>query len=178
MNKLFILTCPKQEDKRYFSFAEHQYQNNLTVLFNNNTLFENINDAEENLPIAMSHQIFFDMRAINTISLIYDIKFGEQTEKTNVDFLFDPISSICSVSLERKNYVIGSEKLTDDYKITLSINNQKYFFDKDFHKEDVKKISLQTYINLELPVDIKLESKKVFEHSNKITYDQIELEIR
>jgi hypothetical protein len=177
MNRLLILNCPKQEDKRYFSFAEHQYQNNLTVLFNNNALFENIDDAEENLPIVMRHQISFDMHATNTICLIYDIKFGKQREKTDVDFLFDPINSICTINLERKNYVIGSEKLTGDYKITLSINNQKYFLDKDFHKGDLKKLSLQTYVDIKLPIYIELESKKVFEHSDKITYDQIVLKI-
>jgi hypothetical protein len=94
-----------------------------------------------------------------------------------VDFLFDPINSICTINLERKNYVIGSEKLTGDYKITLSINNQKYFLDKDFHKGDLKKLSLQTYVDIKLPIYIELESKKVFEHSDKITYDQIILKI-
>ena len=76
MNKIFTLRCPKQHDKRYFSLAQHQYKNNLSVVVNDHVLFKNIDDAEENLPITLSDQILFDTQSINVISLIYDIKFG------------------------------------------------------------------------------------------------------
>ena len=60
MNKIFTLRCPKEDNKQYFSLEKHQYQNNLTVMVNDMVVFENINDAEENLPIVLSDQVLFD----------------------------------------------------------------------------------------------------------------------
>jgi hypothetical protein len=46
MRKIFSVSCPKEEDKRYFSKAIHKYKNNITVKFNDEVLFDNIDDAE------------------------------------------------------------------------------------------------------------------------------------
>lgn len=178
MNKIFTLRCPKEKDKHYFSFEKHQYKNNLTVMVNDDVLFENINDAEENLPLLMSDQILFDSNSVNTVNLIYDISFGDKKEKTDVEFVFDSNSSICSTSFHRKNFVEGSEKLSDQYVVTLTVNDQIHTLQKDFHQGETKKIIVQNFIDMDLPIHIKLESKKVFVDSSDITYDQLEFEIQ
>ena len=178
MNKIFILRCPKEDNKQYFSLEKHQYKNNLTVMINDAVVFENIDDAEENLPLLMSDQILFDSDSVNTISLIYDISFGDVKEKTEVDFVFDSNSSICTTTFNRKNFVEGSEKLTDDYGITLTVNDQMHKLDKTFHQGETKKVSVQNFVDMDLPITVALESKKQFTDSADITYDQLVFEIQ
>jgi hypothetical protein len=178
MNKIFTLRCPKETGKRYFSLEKHQYKNNLTVMINETVLFENINDAEENLPVLMTDQILFDSNSVNTVNLIYDISFGNIKEKTDVEFVFDNNSSICTTIFNRKNYVEGSEKLSDDYVITLTVNNHQTLISKEFHQGETKRISVQNFIDMDLPIHIKLESKKAFVDTKDITYDQLEFEIQ
>jgi len=178
MNKIFTLRCPKESNKQYFSLEKHQYKNNITVMINDAVVFENINDAEENLPIVMNEQILFDSNSVNTVDLIYDISFGDIKEKTEVGFVFDSNSSICTTHFNRKNFVEGSEKLTDEYKITLKINDQTHTIDKSFHQGDTKNISLQTFVDMDLPITVSLESKKQFKNSDDITYDQLEFDIQ
>ena len=178
MNKIFTLRCPKADNKQYFSLKKHQYKNNLTVMINDAVVFENIDDAEENLPLLMSDQILFDSDSVNTISLIYDISFGDVKEKTEVDFVFDSNSSICTTTFNRKNFVEGSEKLTDDYGITLTVNDQMHKLDKTFHQGETKKVSVQNFVDMDLPITVALESKKQFTDSADVTYDQLVFEIQ
>lgn len=178
MNRILKLFCPKDTDKRYFSWSQHKYKNNLTVCWNNNVLFEKINDAEELLPINLIESIHFDTTTINTLSLIYDITFDQTKEQATVDFVFEPSSSMCTANFFRKNFVEGSEYLTDDYNVTLDINNQVTMLDKTFHEGDTKKLSIQNFVDMDLPIVIKLQSKKVFAQSSEVTYDQIELHIQ
>ena len=178
MNKTFVLRCPKDKDKRYFSFEKHQYKNNLTVMVNDVVVFENIDDAEEKLPIVLSDQVLFDPDSVNTVSLMYDISFGDIKEKTDVDFVFDSNSSICTTKFHRKNFVKGSEKLTDHYQVKLKVNDQTHTLDKTFHQGDTKNISVQNFVDMDLPITVSLESKKQFEDSDNITYDQLEFEIQ
>jgi len=178
MNKIFTLRCPKEDNKQYFSLEKHQYKNNLTVMINDAVVFENIDDAEENLPLLMSDQILFDSDSVNTISLIYDISFGDVKEKTEVDFVFDSNSSICTTTFNRKNFVEGSEKLTDEYDVTLTVNDQTHKLDKTFHQGDTKKVSVQNFVDMDLPITVALESKKQFTDSADVTYDQLVFEIQ
>jgi hypothetical protein len=178
MNKIFTLRCPKENDRQYFSLEKHRYKNNLTVMINDEVVFENINDAEENLPIVMNEQILFDSNSVNTVDLIYNISFGDVKEKTDVSFVFDSNSSICTTYFNRKNFVEGSEKLSNEYLIKLKINNQTHAFDKTFHEGETKNISVQTYVDMDLPITVSLESKKQFLDSDDITYDQLEFEIQ
>ena len=178
MNKIFTLRCPKETDKQYFSLEKHQYQNNLTVMVNDMVVFENINDAEENLPIVLSDQILFDSNSVNTISLIYNISFGDIKEKTDVNFVFDSNSSICTTKFNRKNFVEGSEKLTDEYQVKLKVNDQTHTIDKTFHEGATKNISVQNFVDMDLPITVSLESRKQFTDSDDITYDQLEFEIQ
>ena len=178
MNKIFTLRCPKETDKQYFSLEKHQYQNNLTVMVNDMVVFENINDAEENLPIVLSDQILFDSNSVNTISLIYNISFGDIKEKTDVNFVFDSNSSICTTKFNRKNFVEGSEKLTDEYQVNLKPPAHIHTIDKTFHEGETKNISVQNFVDMDLPITVSLESKKQFMDSNDITYDHLEFEIQ
>lgn len=178
MNKTFVLRCPKEKGKRYFSLTDHQYKNNLTVMVNDIVVFENIDDAEEKLPIVLSDQVLFDPNSVNTISLIYNISFGDIKEKTDVDFVFDSNSSICTTKFRRKNFVKGSEKLSDQYQVKLKVNDQTHTLDKSFHQGETANISVQNFVDMDLPITVSLESKKQFEDSNDITYDQLEFEIQ
>jgi hypothetical protein len=178
MNKIFTLCCPKAEDKHYFSCKKHQYKNNLTVLVNDDVLFENINDAEENLPIILQDQIPFDSYNINTVSLLYDISLGDVKEKTEVTFVFDGNSSICTTNFFRKNFVQGSDKLTDQYCIRLCVNGQQHLLDRSFHQGDIKQVSVQNFVDMDMPISVELESKKQFTDSMDITFDQLEFKIQ
>ena len=178
MNKIFTLRCPKEDNKQYFSLEKHQYKNNLTVMINDAVVFENINDAEENLPLLMSDQILFDSDSVNVVNLIYDISFGDTKEKTEVDFVFDSNSSICTTTFNRKNFVEGSEKLTDDYGVTLTVNDQTHKLDKTFHQGETKKVSVQNFVDMDLPITVALESKKQFTNCADVTYDQLVFEIQ
>jgi len=178
MNKIFTLRCPKEDNKQYFSLKKHQYKNNLTVMINDAVVFENIDDAEENLPLLMTDQILFDSDSVNVVTLIYDISFGDIKEKTEVDFVFDSNSSICTTTFNRKNFVEGSEKLTDEYDVTLTVNDQTHKLDKTFHQGDTKKVSVQNFVDMDLPITVALESKKQFTDSADVTYDQLVFEIQ
>src|SRR6056300_143408 len=178
MNKIFTLRCPKEDNKQYFSFKKHQYKNNLTVMINDAVVFENIDDAEENLPLLMTDQILFDSDSVNVVNLIYDISFGDIKEKTEVDFVFDSNSSICTTTFNRKNFVEGSEKLTDNYDVTLTVNDQTHKLYKTFHQGETKKVSVRNFVDMDLPITVALESKKQFTDSVDVTYDQLIFEIQ
>ena len=91
MRKVFAVHCPKEEDKRYFSKALHKYKNNITVKFNDDVLFDKIDDAEENLPIN-KHCVLDIMEEVpSTVSLDYDITIGDIKEQSTVEFVIDPI---------------------------------------------------------------------------------------
>ena len=177
MNRTIKLTCPKEEGKRYFSKADHGYENNLNISFNNNVVFKNINDAEELLPITESKHVEMSDDSPSKLVLDYDIKFNASTEKVIVKFTIDPATNVINTMFDRKNFVGGSENLIEDYYVKLQINDNVSMLDKEFHKGDFKQVNLAHPIIAQQPIDIKLESKKAFEGNNNITYDQIEIRI-
>ena len=177
MNKTLILTCPKEDGKRYFSKAQHGYENNLNISFNNNVVFKNINDAEEMLPITDSKQVEMSNEMPSKLVLDYDIKWTSSSEKVIIGFVIDPATNVISTTFDRKNFVGGSEDLLEDYYVKLQINDQESMLDKEFHKGDFKKVLLSHPAIVGQPIIIKLESKHAFKNDNNITYDQIELRI-
>ena len=58
------------------------------------------------------------------------------------------------------------------------MNDQTHTLDKTFHQGKNKTVSVQNFMDLDLPIKIKLESKKQFENQSDITYDQLEFEIQ
>ena len=73
MPKRITVTCPKQEDRRYFSEKIHRYSNRLNVYYNEKMLIPNINDAEEYLPLMFERFIEYDKNAINRFRFEYNI---------------------------------------------------------------------------------------------------------
>ena len=177
MNRTLIVTCPKEQGKRYFSKAQHDYENNLNISFNNTEIFENMNDAEEMLPFSQQRQIEMLMEVPNTLLLNYDIKFSGITEKETVKFIIDPTTNSMTTVFDRKHYVEGSENLSDEYEIKLQINNHVSYLDKEFHEGDNKRVQFVHPVICGNPINIKLESKKTFQDSEDVTYDQIEIRI-
>jgi len=175
MRKVFAVHCPKEEDKRYFSKAIHKYKNNITVKFNDEVLFDNIDDAEENLPIN-KHTVLDIMEEVpSTISLDYDIKIGDVSEQSTVEFVLDPLVEMVHTKIHRKNFVEGTEKLSDDYIVTLTVNEHEQTFGKDFHTGATKTLKFSLPVDVKDVINIKLESKKVFQNDPMVTYDTIEL---
>ena len=72
----------------------------------------------------------------------------------------------------------GRKKLTDDYGVTLTVNDQTHKLDKTFHQGDTKKVSVQNFVDMDLPITVALESKKQFTDSADVTYDQLVFEIQ
>jgi len=70
------------------------------------------------------------------------------------------------------------KKLTDDYGITLTVNDQMHKLDKTFHQGETKKVSVQNFVDMDLPITVALESKKQFTDSTDVTYDQLVFEIQ
>ena len=58
------------------------------------------------------------------------------------------------------------------------MNDQTHTLDKTFHQGKNKTVSVQNFMDLDLTIKIKLESKKQFENQSDITYDQLEFEIQ
>ena len=175
MRKVFAVHCPKEEDKRYFSKALHKYKNNITVKFNDDVLFDKIDDAEENLPIN-KHCVLDIMEEVpSTVSLDYDITIGEIKEQSTVEFVIDPIVDMIHAKIHRKNFVEGTQNLSDDYCVTLTVNEHEQKFGKDFHMGKTKTLKFSLPVDVKDVINIKLESKKVFKDDPSITYDTIEL---
>ena len=66
-------------------------------------MFDNIDDAEENLPIN-KHTVLDIMEEVpSTISLDYDIKIGDVSEQSTVEFVLDPLVEMVHTKIHRKN---------------------------------------------------------------------------
>jgi len=184
MNKRTItVICPKEQGKKYFSSKEHHYSNNLNIYLNDNLLFENINDAEENLPITLKKDIEIDYNTVNILKFNYNIKFKYPSkELVDVVYKFEPIDNqyhSIKTEINRHNYVLGSEQLDDRYKVTFNINEHTHTFGKNYHQGETKNINFFDKINLQQQgILISIESKKTFENTKNIIFDQIRLELR
>ena len=77
--------------------------------------------------------------------------------------------------IHRKNFVEGTEKLSDEYIVTLTVNEHEQTFGKDFHTGATKTLKFSLPVDVKDIINIKLESKKVFENDPMVTYDTIEL---
>jgi hypothetical protein len=184
MNKRTItVTCPKEQEKKYFSFKEHHYFNHLNIYLNDNLLFEGINDAEENLPIELKTNVDLKYDVKNVLKFNYNITFKNisVTELVDLFFTIIPIDNIkhnIQTEIYRHNFVKNSEFLSDEYKITLNINEHEFILGKNYHQGENKYIMFKCDIDLiNQGLNIFLSSKKVFNNDKNITYDQIELKL-
>ena len=174
MHKRIIITCPKQSDRRYFSEKIHRYSNRLNVYYNDRMLFPNINDAEEYLPLTFESLIEYDEQKINRFRFEYNIKIDTAEEYADVIFQLNP-NGKCNAYVIRKNYVEGSELLDENYRVDFTINGEEFILDKNYHKGKAHNTSFEHTYNY--PLDIKWSSRKSFQGSDRITYDEIEFRI-
>ena len=111
----------------------------------------------------------------STVSLDYDITIGDIKEQSTVEFVIDPIVDMIHAKIHRKNFVEGTQNLSDDYCVTLTVNEHEQIFGKDFHMGETKTLKFSLPVDIKDVINIKLESKKVFKDDPAITYDTIEL---
>lgn len=174
MLKRIIVNCPREIDKRYFSFLKERYENDLNIYLNNDMLFSHINDAEEYLPLKYSKDLEIDVNKENTIKFEYNISFGPIKEKADVMFILKT-NGVITTNIHRHNHVEGSENLDDDYLITFLINEQKTLLDKSYHEGPSKDINFDNYYSY--PLSVRWFSRKPFTDTKTIYWDDIELRL-
>jgi len=175
MLRKLTVTCPKEVGKDYFSFKKQRYENDLNVYVNNAMLFSHLNDAEEFLPLVNEREIELDETKVNTIKFEYNMSFGPDKEKVDVEFTLDK-NNRCTTKIHRYNYVPGSINLDEQYLVTFDISGQKTFLDKSYHEGDNADITFESYYTY--PLDIKWYSKKPFTDTGSVYWDHIELRIQ
>ena len=87
----------------------------------------------------------------------------------------NPMVDMIHTTIKRDNFVDGSENLSDEYQVKLQINDHVYNIGKEYHEGNTKLIKCNHNVDLTDIINIKLESKKVFNNSDEVTYDQIEV---
>ena len=184
MNKLIRLTCPKDFDKKYMSLEQDNYINNINIYYNKQKIFQNINDAEENLPITQDISILYDNNIENVFEIDYDIKFYDLNERAKIIWKILPINNLSKIfskshlHLIRLNDVMGVENLSDKYCVTLKINQHTYIIGKEFHQENNRVMTFEDTINTTGYFYFSVETKKVVMNNPEIKYDQLKLEIQ
>jgi hypothetical protein len=184
MNKLIKLTCAKDNDKRYMSLKQDNYVNNINIYYNKQKIFKNINDAEENLPINLDAPILYDNNIENVFEIDYDIKFFNLNERAKIIWKIKPINPVSKIfyksdlQLIRLNDVKGIENLSDQYRVTLKINEYTHIIGKEFYQENNKVMTFENTINATDYFYFSVETKKVVMNNPEIKYDQLKLEIQ
>lgn len=179
MNRTVRITCPKDADKRYMSMLLHNYINKIDVYHNSEKIFSNINDAEENLPIIKHAEINFVDNQPNIFEFNYYIRFNGVEEYAKIKWSIKPINYLSQshVQITRYEPVQGSNKVSDDYMITVSTNQHVYHVGKEYHEGASKVINLKDLIDAGGYCRLMVQTKKVFDNTKDITYDQLQFEI-
>jgi len=179
MNRTLRVTCPKDPDKRYMSLLQHNYVNKIDVYHNLEKIFSNINDAEENLPLVRETQINFAVCQPNIFEFNYYIRFQGVEENAKIKWSIKPINYLSQSHIQITRYepVHGNEKVSDDYMITIGCNQYVYHVGKEYHQGPSKVINLKDTIDANGYCRLIVQTKKVFDKKEDITYDQLQFEI-
>lgn len=179
MNRTLRITCPKDPDKHYMSLLQHNYINKIDVYHNLEKIFSNINDAEENLPIVKETQINFANNQLNIFEFNYYIRFQGVEENAKIKWSIKPINYLSQSHIQITRYepVHGNEKVSDDYMITIGCNQHVYHLGKEYHQGSSKVIDLKDTIDANGYCRLIVQTKKVFDNTSDITYDQLQFEI-
>lgn len=170
MYSKIIVNFPKEEGKKYFSREHQNYENNLSISINDDVIFSGVNDAEEYLPITLEKNYNFN-NSTNTIIFFYDITFHPDIKEYG-KIILNISEKRCSICIVRDNFVQGSENL-DNYIVTIDINGQKHFLDKEWHCGDSNQILFNGPAGV--PCVISWSSKKSFVNGKHIYYDDTEV---
>jgi hypothetical protein len=181
MKKKLTICFPKESKKRYLSLETHNYSSLINIYFNNNIVCSNINDCEENLPMAYQYQIDFDPHKINTIMIQYNIQIGKVQEDASIQYQIRSIScGSCNVTAQllRNNFVISPELLSPEYVITSKINDHQININgKSWFTGNSTQQTFDTNIDIAEPLILETISKKIFVSSNQVYYDHIQLSL-
>ena len=169
------INCPKDPDKKYFSFKKQRYQNDLNIYVNDALLCSHINDAEEFLPIGITRNIELDPNKENKIKFEYNISFGPEKEKVDVEFTLKT-NSVLHTKIHRYNYVQGSENLDNDYLVTFLVNGSTTLLDKSYHEGPSRDIEFDNYYSY--PLHVRWHSRKPFTDTKSVYWDDIEFKLQ
>lgn len=165
------ITCPKEKNKRYFTYKDQGYQNNLSVALNDEIIFSAINDCEENLPIILEKSC--ELKDNNIVMFDYDITFHDIIkERSKIFFSIGKDKTVTEII--RENYVEGVDDL-DEYLITFQTNARVFYIGKDFHNGDQKHLRFDS--STEFPFYARWSTKKTFKKGQTDWYDDMILEI-
>lgn len=171
MHSIIRITCPKEDNLRYFNRKDQGYRNNLSVILNNEIIFSDINDCEENLPITLERSC--ELKDINELIFDYDITFHDTIKER--DKIFFQISKKDTViKIIRENYVGGAEKLKE-FLVTFQVNDSTFYIDKDFHQGHQKQLKFESLTKY--PFYARWSTKKTFEKGQTTWFDDLILEI-
>jgi hypothetical protein len=172
MYKKFQLTCPRDHEKRYFSWEHQHYKNNLTVKLNNTVLFANINDCEENLPITFKIDIAWSNSG-NIVEFDYDINMHEVKEFATIALKF----SDQKVTLEvcRPLPVPGAEHY--EFSARFRINDRELCLGKEYHQGHQKKIMQIFPFELDQPFMARWSCRKRPQSSTTVYHDDLIMEL-
>jgi len=179
MLKTLKITCPREKNKTYMSFASHQYVNKLDIYHNSMKIFTDINDAEENLPIIQEKNIDIALDSLNTFEFRYLIRFDGVEENCKILWQIKPINYLSESHLQLIRYhaVKGAEKISDDFCCNIKINQHCYTVGKEYHLGEQKFLYFKDMIDTNGYCFLSLETKKVFKDCVPVTYDQLLFEI-
>ena len=173
MPKRIRVNFPKESNKKYFSFKNENYKNDINVYVNDTIIFPHINDAEEFLPISLDDVLNLDENKENIVKFAYEVSFGTVNEK--VDLIFKlKTNGVCETNICRYNFVEGSEKLTDDFLITFVVNDQITLIGKEYHEGNTANITFDNYYTY--PLKINWSSKIPFTDTTNY-WDETELRL-
>jgi hypothetical protein len=173
MYKKLRVICPREENKRYFSWAHQRYQNDLTVRVNDVTLFEKINDCEENLPITMEKSISWSDQS-NHVQFDYDIHLGENVQESaciTLDFHNDQ----GTLTIFRPAPVLGAETIR--FQAMFAMNDQQFLFGDEYHQGDQKLISRPFILDPAKPFTARWTCSKVSRQGGTGYYDDLIMEL-
>jgi hypothetical protein len=182
MKKALLVYFPKLPQTKYFSAAEHEYFSSISVWFNKNIVFSNINDQEENLPMSYQHPVDLVLNSVNTIKVCYKIYTNYSfKEDASIQYELYPTSSgSCNVTaqLSRNNNVISPKLIDPGYIITSKINNHQISIDgKSWFTGNTNQHNFVTDVNITEPLILETISKKIFVSSDQVHYDHIQISL-
>ena len=105
-------------------------------------------------------QVKFNLHTSFTFGLIgVSLTIGDIKEQSTVEFVIDPIVDMIHAKIHRKNFVEGTQNLSDDYCVTLTVNEHEQIFGKDFHMGETKTLKFSLPVDIKDVINIKLESR-------------------
>ena len=168
------MICPREENKRYFSWTDQRYKNDLTVRFNGTVLFEHINDCEENLPMLLEQPITWQLDH-NRIEFRYDITVYD-TVKESAFVTLDFDGEHGTLNVFRPALVAGAENIK--FTALFSMNHQQLLLGDEYHQDDEKSIVMDFAVDTTQSFVARWTCSKVSRHGGTVYSDDLIMELK